>query len=183
MHNNFSSHYITRIHTVNRVYNSYQGQTIDFGPEDLESCLRPGLFHQLKLHGQHPEMYGDVESVATDYELPDRSHATVLTENLRDSLASGLLFTSVWLRAHPEHQPFSGGNLAEWFNHTFSHIISVETEPLVKRLAENLDKELKELYPYLGNCVDVSQKILPTRTLLLLVAGIVNALMLFTQTL
>lgn len=172
MQDNSSAHYITRIHAAEGVYNTYQGQTILFTPYELHKLLRPGLFHELRLHGKYRSMYGTLVTDPTDYKLDDPSQATALTEKLRDTLASALLF----IHSHTRMIQFDGLTYSDYFERMFAHIIETTQDEAVIELAQQLDRDVKEISQYLGEYKgDMREVIMWTRDLLLIITTGVTA--------
>ena len=150
-----ASNYITHIRTSKGVYNSYHGETILFGAQQLNDLLIPGLFHILKERSEFPEMFECVASEAnipTDYELSELIRSDKLTERLRDDLATALLFIHVWNSEHGMILDDLFMKNHETYKNFFTEVLSyiAEHDNVVKTLAKDIRYDIIQLSSYLG---------------------------------
>jgi hypothetical protein len=151
------SNYITRIQTSTDDYPVYHGRILLFGIKDLASMLVPDFFHEVKSKTKYPERFAELD-------LPLSSDVKVQLwvnsvdkyfDDVRHTISSAILFLHIWGRENPseafiEVMVTKYENYAEFFEVVFHHIIKIETDAQIKRIAQSLKCELDEVKKFMG---------------------------------
>lgn len=151
-HNN----YISRINTSTGSYHTYHGYTILFDSSHLAKLLTSSTFTSLKAFTEYPEVFDgpDVSSLNP----PDPTVAkdpTAFAEEIRDTLASSLIFLHVWMREHPE-RPLNYlkeswyKTYGDFFRSAFADVILWEKDQKIAILANRLWDKIISIEGYLG---------------------------------
>ncbi|CAH6419029.1 Hypothetical protein HVR_LOCUS217 [uncultured virus] len=117
----------------------------------------PGLFHELKTQSKYPEMFYDIKSSPSRYELPSYINADKLIEEIRSSVASALVFIHTWILENSHLDACKNLlekqylDYASFFEEILSFIISVEVNSNVRDLAYDLRSSIKKISQHLGS--------------------------------
>ena len=156
-----ANNYISSFKTSTGAYHLYHDNIVLFGSHELSSVIFPGLLHELRSKCKYPEMFSDVVSTPSRYELPSYLDADKLTEEIRSTVASALVFIHTWIGEYSSQDSAMSdvckGLLEEnhpsygcFFERMLSFIISIEINGDVKDLAHNLKISVKKISQYLG---------------------------------
>ena len=149
--------YISRLDIVGGTIHTYRSNTIIFDNRELSQLIVPGLLHELKVQSKYPEMFINIMTSPSLYELPSYIIADKLTHELRSLLATSLLFIHVW--ASENHYvddnlrniiDFSYLSYEDFFNDILKFIINTESRSEIRNIAIDLKRSLRKIFPYLG---------------------------------
>ena len=147
--------YISRLDSIRGTFHIYHSNTIIFDNRQLSELIIPGLLHELKVKSKYPEMFENVITAPSLYQLPSYIIADKLTDELRSTLARTLLFVHTWT--------FENSNLhnntliaspydtyEDFFNETLKFIINNEHNSRIRNIAIDLKQSIRQISPYLG---------------------------------
>lgn len=149
MHN-----YISRLDTVGGSYHVYHLNTIIFSNCELPKLVVPGLLHELKVRSHCSEMFKNIVTVPSLYELPSYIIADKLIEEIRSIVARCLLFVHTWVNEHPELNnamlDSEYETYGDFFFETLEFIINNERNSQIRNIAVDLKQCVIKISPYLG---------------------------------
>lgn len=184
MHN-----YISRLNTATCTYHIYHDNIILFRTYELSEIIFSGLFHELKTRTKYPEMFVDTISAPSRYELPSYIDSDKLTDEIRDTVSSTLVFIHTWIKENNTDLSLLCTFLLEnkfdtyeqFFDSAFSIIIGSEDNPTIKDIACGLRDSVKRIYQYLGpfhgtfeNIVFKTQDVLICVMMIVIYAGYIH---------
>jgi hypothetical protein len=147
--------YISRLDIACGTLHTYHSNTIIFNNEYLSDLLVPGLLHQLIIRSNYPEMFKNIVSAPSRYDLPSYIISDKLTEELRSVLARSLVFIHTWFKDHPQSNsdPLDSSyeSYSDFFTEILSFIINNEHDPQIRDIAVDLKQSIRKISQYLGS--------------------------------